>query len=225
MSCENSLANLLLSTLTTFWSTARPLMKKCRFYPNKVVFLGFVISQQGVEVDEENVEAIWEWPTPSTASEVRSFHGLASFYRRLVKNFSTILAPLTECMKKDTEFKWSESAQRSFEIIKEKLCATPIIALLDFSKTFEIECDASGVGVGVVLMQDKCLIVYFSEKLSGASLNYLTYDKEFYALIRALETWEHYLLPKEFVIHIDHESLKYLKGHNKLNRRHAKCSG
>ncbi|PKI46756.1 hypothetical protein CRG98_032853, partial [Punica granatum] len=123
---------------------------------------------------------------------------------------------------KGTEFKWGESAQRSFESIKDKLCAAPNLALPDFSKMFEIDCDASGVGIGAVLMQDKRPIAYFSERLSGASLNYSTYDKEFYALIRALETWEHYLLPKEFIIHTDHESLKHLKGQNKLNRRHAK---
>jgi len=105
-----------------------------------------------------------------------------------------------------------------------KLTTAPLLALLDFGKTFEIECDASGVGIGGMLMQERRLIAYFSEKLSGPTLKYSVYDKELYALVRNLETWQHYLLPKEFVIHSDHESLKHLKGQLKLNRRHAKWS-
>jgi hypothetical protein len=101
------------------------------------------------------------------------------------------------------------------------LCGAPLLALLDFSKTFEIECDASRIGIEAVLMQEKRPIAYFSEKLNGAALNYPTYDKELYGLVRALETWQHYLWLKEFVIHTDHESLKHLKGQGKLNRRHA----
>ena len=97
-----------------------------------------------------------------------------------------------------------------------------LLALPNFAKTFEIECDASGVGIGAVLMQEGRPIAYFSEKLSGAALKYPTYDKELYALVRTLETWQHYLWPKEFVIHTDHESLKHLKGQHKLNRRHAR---
>jgi len=92
----------------------------------------------------------------------------------------------------------------------------------NFAQTFEIECDASRVGIGAVLMQEKRPIAFFSEKLNGARLNYSIYDKEFYALIRALEVWQHYLFPKEFVIHTDNESLKYLKGQSKLNWRYAK---
>ncbi|KAG8489262.1 hypothetical protein CXB51_017318 [Gossypium anomalum] len=95
-------------------------------------------------------------------------------------------------------------------------------AFIDFSKTFEIECDASGVGIGAVLTQDERPVAYFGEKLSGASLNYPVYDKEMYALIRSLETWQHYLRPKEFVIYSDHEALKFIKGQHKLNKRHAK---
>lgn len=102
--------------------------------------------------------------------------------------------------------------------MKEKLCNAPLLRLSNFDSTFEIECDASGLGIGAVLMQDKRPIAYFSEKLNGAQLNYSTYDKEFYALVRALETWQHYLLPKEFVIHTDHESLRHLKGQGKLNK-------
>jgi hypothetical protein len=88
----------------------------------------------------------------------------------------------------------------------------PLLSLPDFNKAFEIECDASGIGIGAVLMQEKRSIVYFCEKLNGAALNYPTYDKELYALLRALETWQHYLWPREFVIHTDHQSLKHLKG-------------
>ncbi|KAA0065401.1 reverse transcriptase [Cucumis melo var. makuwa] len=91
-----------------------------------------------------------------------------------------------------------------------------------FENTFEIECDARKIGIGAVLMQEQKPIMYFSEKLNGATLNYPTYDKELYALVRALQTWHHYLWPKEFVIHTDHERLKHLKGQDKLNRRHAK---
>lgn len=197
-------------------------LKKCSFCTNQIVFLGYVVSARGIEVDEEKVKAIKEWPTPKNVSEVRSFHGLASFYRRFVKDFSTLAAPLTEIVKKNVGFKWGNEQERVFNLIKEKLSSAPLLALPDFTKTFEIECDASGIGVGAVLMQGGRPIAYFSEKLSGAALNYPTYDKEMYALVRALETWQHYLLPKEFVIHTDHESLKYLRGQGKLNKRHAK---
>ena len=112
--------------------------------------------------------------------------------------------------------------KNAFVVIKERLCFALVLALPDFKKTFEIECDASGIGIEAVLMQDKRPIAFFSEKWGGASLNYPTYDKELYALVRALETWQHYLWPKEFVIHIDHESWKHLKSQGKLNKRHAR---
>ena len=98
----------------------------------------------------------------------------------------------------------------------------PVLALPDFIKAFEVECDASSIGIRAMLMQDMRSIAYFSDKHNGAVLNYSTYDKELYALVRTLETWQHYLWPKEFMIHSDHESLKHLKGQCKLNRKHAK---
>ncbi|KAH9657915.1 Endonuclease [Citrus sinensis] len=176
----------------------------------------------GIEVDEEKVKAIKEWPTPKSVSQVRSFHGLVSFYRRFVKDFSTLAAPLTEIVKKHVGFKWASEQERAFNLIKEKLVSAPLLALPDFTKTFEIECDDSSIDIGAVLMQEGRPIAYFSEKLGGAALNYPTYDKEMYALVRTLETWQHYLLPKEFVIHTNHESLKHLKGQGKLHKRHAK---
>uniref|UniRef100_A0A2N9HEF3 Reverse transcriptase domain-containing protein n=1 Tax=Fagus sylvatica TaxID=28930 RepID=A0A2N9HEF3_FAGSY len=197
-------------------------LKKCTFCTDKLVFLGFVVSKRGIEVDEEKVKAIQEWPTPITISQVWSFHGLASFYRWFVRDFSSLASPLTEVIKKNVPFKWGKEQEKAFNLIKEKLTNAPLLVLPNFAKTFEIECDASGIGIGAVLMQEGRPVAYFSEKLSGAALNYPTYDKEIYALVRALENWQHYLWPKEFVIHTDHESLKHLKGQQRLNRRHAK---
>ncbi|PIK33847.1 hypothetical protein BSL78_29335 [Apostichopus japonicus] len=197
-------------------------LKKCTFCTDKLVFLGFVVSSQGLQVDEEKIRAIQEWPTPGNISQVRSFHGLASFYRRFVPNFSSIASPLTAVVKKNVGFSWGEAQEKAFQALKDSLTHAPVLVLPDFNKTFEVECDASGIGIGAVLTQGGRPVAYFSEKLGGASLNYPTYDKELYALVRALETWQHYLLSKEFVIHTDHETLKHLRGQTNLKRRHAR---
>nr|XP_027127769.1 uncharacterized protein LOC113743895 [Coffea arabica] len=197
-------------------------LQKCTFCTNEVVFLGYVVSAQGIHVDQSKVKAIMEWPTPTSVSEVRSFHGLASLYRRFVRDFSTIATPLTSIMKKNQPFHWGDEQAKSFQLLKHKLTHAPVLSLPNFERTFEVECDASGIGVGAVLLQEGKPIAYFSEKLNGALLNYSTYDKELYALVRALQTWQHYLRPKEFVLHTDHESLKHLKSQNKLSKRHAR---
>nr|KYP52749.1 Retrovirus-related Pol polyprotein from transposon 17.6 [Cajanus cajan] len=195
---------------------------KCTFCVDNVIFLGFVVSINGEHVEPEKIKAIQEWPIPTNVSEVRSFHGLTSFYRQSVPNFSTLVSPLNELVKKDVVFLWQETYNLAFQELKQKLTQEPILALPDFNKTFELECDALGIGIGVVLLQGGHPIAYFSEKLHGPTLNYPTYDKELYALVRALQTWEHYLVTREFFIHNDHESLKYLRGQGKLNKRNAK---
>jgi hypothetical protein len=186
-------------------------LEKCTFCTDQVYFLVYVVTPQGIQVDQAKVEAIHSWLVPTTVTQVRSFLGLAGFYRRFVKDFSTIAASLHELTKKGTTFTWAIAQQDAFSVLKDKLTHAPLLQLLDFNKTFEVECDASGIGLGGVLLQDGKHVAYFSEKLSGPSLNYSIYDKELLALIRTLETWQHYLWPKEFVIHSDHESLKHIR--------------
>ncbi|WRX11626.1 Integrase [Theobroma cacao] len=157
-------------------------LKKCEFMTNKVIFLGYVVSNQGIEVDQSKIDAIVNWPVPNI------------------------------------------KAQHSFEELKEKITKAPVLALPNFDLVFEVDCDASNVGIGVVLSQEGRPIAFFSEKLNDARLKYSTYDKEFYAVIRALDHWSHYLLPKEFILYYDHEALKHLNSQHKLNRRHAAWS-
>jgi hypothetical protein len=122
-------------------------LKKCSFCTDHVVFLSFVVSGKGIEVDETKVKVIKDWPTPTNVSQIRSFHGLAGFYRRFVKDFSTIAAPLNELTKKVVEFKWGSSQENAFQELKKRLTETPLLVLPDFTKTFEVECDASGIGI------------------------------------------------------------------------------
>ena len=195
-------------------------LEKCSFMTNEVIFLGYVVTANGIQMDPSKIEAIINWPIPQSIHDIRSFHGLASFYRRFIKNFSTIAAPLTNCIK-GSHFHWSEEAQKSFSMLKKSLTEAPVLALPNFDQVFEVNCDASNIGIGAVLSQEGRPIAFFSEKLNDAKLKYSTYDKEFYAIIRALQHWGHYLFPKEFILYSDHEALKYLNSQQKISRRHA----
>lgn len=193
---------------------------KCEFGVSKVLFLGYVVSDEGLSVDTSKIEAIRSWPIPKTVSEVRSFHGLASFYRRFVNHFSTIMAPITACMH-DGKFDWTQEATNAFELIKEKLTTAPILVLPDFSLTFELHCDASKLGIGAVLSQNGRPVAFFSEKLAGARGRYSTYDVEFYAIVQAIKHWRHYLIHRDFVLFTDHDALRHLDSQAKVSSRHA----
>jgi hypothetical protein len=121
---------------------------------------------------------------------VRSFHGLTSFYRKFIRNFSGICAPMMDTVKKrHTSFKWTEEDERSFNILKEKIAEQSIMVLPNFGKTFQVRCDASRVSIGAILSQDSRHVAYFSEKMNETKRKYSTYDKEFYAIIQALKKW------------------------------------
>lgn len=124
-------------------------MAKCDFMTSSILFLGYVVSADGLSVDESKVDAVKQWPIPRNIHEVRSFHGLVSFYRHFIPNFSTIMAPITDCMK-NGKYEWTAAANEAFHQIKQKLIEAPILTLPDFSQPFELHCDASKIGIGAV---------------------------------------------------------------------------
>jgi hypothetical protein len=129
-------------------------------------------------MDTEKVRAIKEWPSPSNIFEVRSFHGLASFYRKFIINFSGICAPMLDTMKKKQKsFSWIEQAEKSFKVLKENITEQPILVLPDFGKTFQVICNASGLAIGAVLIKDNRPVAYFSKKMNEMKKKYSTYYK------------------------------------------------
>lgn len=172
---------------------------KCSFYSTSVTFFEFIVSTEGIHADPSKIDAILEWPTPRTLHDVRSFHGLVSFYCRFIRNCITLAAPIPECLK-GKDFKCSEEAETSFQLIKQKMTKAPVLALPDFEKVFEVHCDASSMGIGGVLSQVERPVAFFSEKLSDSKQNYSTYDVEFYTIIQSLKHWQHYLIQREFIL-------------------------
>jgi hypothetical protein len=159
-------------------------MKKSSFMKTDLIYLGFVISANELRMDPDKVEVIKNWPSPRNIFEVRSFHGLASFYRKFIRNFSGISAEMMDTVKKrHKSFHWTEEAEKIFNLLKRKIMEQPVLVLPYFQKTFQVKCDARRFAIGAVLSQEDSPIAYFSEKLNEAKMKYSTYDKEFYAVI------------------------------------------
>jgi hypothetical protein len=183
-------------------------MNKSSFMKIDLIYLGFVISADKLRMDPDKVEVIKNWPSLKSIFEVRIFHGLASFYRNFIRNFSGISAPMMDTVKKrHKSFHWIEEDEKSFKLLKRKIMEQPILVLSNFQKSFKVKCDASGFAIGAVLSQDDRPISYFSEKLNEEKVKYSTYDKEFYVIIQALKKWRHYLIPEEFVLYSDNHAL------------------
>ncbi|KAL0561571.1 hypothetical protein IC582_002005 [Cucumis melo] len=192
---------------------------KCEFWLKQVSFLGHVVSKAGVSVDPAKIEAVTSWTRPSTVSEVRSFLGLAGYYRRFVENFSRIATPLTQLTRKGAPFDWSKACEDSFQNLKQKLVTAPVLTVPDGSGSFVIYSDASKKGLGCVLMQQGKVVAYASRQLKSHEQNYPTHDLELAALVFALKIWRHYLYGEKIQIFTDHKSLKCFFSQKELNMR------
>lgn len=173
-------------------------LEKCVFMPEELIYLGFFISKSTLKMDPEKVDAMLTWPTPRTPREVRSFHGLATLYRKFIKNFSHICAPLLDTIKggRKVKFEWTTKEDEAFEYLKGRVAQFPILTLPDFNKLFTVETDASNLAIGAVLSQEGRSVAFLSKKLNEAKEKYNTYELELYAMVQALKKWRHYLLPK-----------------------------
>jgi transposase InsO family protein len=201
-------------------------LKKCELFKNKVEYLGHYISGEGIAVDERKVEVIKKWPNPTNLTELRSFLGLASYYRKFVKNFSAIASSLTTLLRKDIPYEWKPDQQEAFNKLKEKLTSAPVLLIPDQTKPFTVTTDASDTAIGAVLSQDHGKgdqpIAFESRKLNSAELNYATHEKELLAIVHAIKLWRPYLEEKLFTIITDHAALKFIKSQSNLSRRQAR---
>ena len=192
---------------------------KCEFWLREVSFLGHVVSASGIRVDPSKISAILNWKPPRNVTEVRSFLGLAGYYRRFVKGFSMIATPMTKLLQKDVKFEWTEKCQKSFDQLKTYLTEAPILVQPESGKEFVIYSDASLLGLGCVLMQEGRVVAYASRQLKPHERNYPTHDLELAAIVFALKIWRHCLFGEKCHVFSDHKSLKYLMTQRDLNLR------
>ncbi|WVZ84695.1 LOW QUALITY PROTEIN: hypothetical protein U9M48_031691 [Paspalum notatum var. saurae] len=183
---------------------------KCAFWLKEVSFLGHILSEKGVAVDPSKVKDVLNWKKPETVTEIRSFLGLAGYYRRFIKDFSKTAKPMTSLTKKNAKYLWSSNCEEAFQTLKKLLTSAP---------PFDVYCDASGNGLGCVLMQEGRVIAYASRQLRKHEANYPTHDLELAAVVHALMIWRHYLLGNTCHIYTDHKSLKYILTQPELNMR------
>ena len=188
--------------------------EKCELLQSEVTFLGHIVSKDGVQPNVANVMKILEWPIPKNVTEVKQFLGLASYYRRMVKNFSLIAKPLNDLVKKDSTLKWDDKCQNAFDELKTKLTSSNIMAFPQESGQFILDTDASDFQIGSVLSQvqdgKEKVIAYASRTLNKSEKNYCVTDKELLAVRYFIEYFRHYLLGHHFLLRTDHQAIKWL---------------
>jgi hypothetical protein len=192
-------------------------LNKCEFWLKEVSFLGHIISEGGISIDSSKVKGVLSWNTPQNVSDIRSFLGLAGYYRRFTERFSEISKPMTELLEKGKTFEWTPRHEASFQELKKRLTTSPVLTMPDMEKPFSIYCDASGQGIGYVLMQDGHVVAYASRQLRKHEEKYLTHDIELVTVVHALKIWRHYFIGKRCEVYSDHKSLKYIFTQQDLN--------
>ncbi|KAK3548305.1 hypothetical protein QTP70_009572 [Hemibagrus guttatus] len=206
-------------------------LEKCEFHRSTVTFLGYVISRHGVEMDVVKVQAVTEWPAPTSVWELQHFLGFANFYRRFIRNYSSVAGPLTSLLRgKPKKLTWTNLARSAFQQLKNCFTMAPILRHPDLDLPFVVEVDASSSGLGAVLSQrhgepgklHPC--AFYSRKLTSAEVNYDVGNRELLAIIAALEEWRHWLegVRHPFQVLTDHRNLEYLRGAKRLNPRQAR---
>jgi hypothetical protein len=197
---------------------------KCELWRTEVTFLGHVINRHGISMEASKVEAITSWPSPNDPSDIRSFLGLAGFYRRFVRSFSRLASPLTDLLVKGRKFEWSDAAEHAFQSLKFALSHAPILRPYDRHLPCTVDLDASDFAVGAVLLQgtgtDLHPVAFESKRLNRAERNYSARDREQLAMVHATNKWRHYLLGQPVTIRTDHKPLLFPLGLEFMKSRH-----
>ncbi|GBG74428.1 hypothetical protein CBR_g18840 [Chara braunii] len=194
--------------------------KKCEWAKTQVLYLGHVLDGDGIKPEDSKIAAIRDWSTPRTLTELRSFLGLANYYRKFVRNFSTIAAPLRRLLKKEAIWQWDKNCMSALKRLKRALIEYPILKVVDPSLPFVVTTDASQYGIGAVLQHDDRNgyrpVEFMSARMPSEKVATSTYERELYALRQALDHWKHYLLGRHFKAYSDHETLRWLKTQAKM---------
>ena len=199
-------------------------LHKCEFLKDQVDYLGFEVSPRGIQASPEKVRAIIEWPKPKGVHDIRSFLGLASYYRRFVRGFSEMARPLTALTRAGVDWEWSVPQHQAFNRLKLALTTAPVLRLPDFSRQFVVTTDASDAAVGAILEQDfgngLQPVAFASRKLNGAEMRYSAYERELLGIVWAIAQWKHYCQgPHPVIIQTDHAPLRHLPNQTSVNSR------